>query len=152
MDKVTSQYDEALCFWFSIHNYVKLRKISKLYVTGHSLGGIIAKMISPLTGCDTIAFNSPGVREYLQRRKLPAHKRTATQTIITFCAKADPIGNLRHDNDLGPYRWVDVEGGKQIPESEDRLKSLTYLEDCRVGVKYHGMLEMYKALKNERVP
>lgn len=148
MNKVTAQYEQVMRFWFSIRHFTGLRKINKLYVTGHSLGGIIAKMISPITGCDTIAFNSPGVREYLQRRELPTYKRTIEQKIITYCARADPIGNLRHDNDLGKYMWVDVKGGEKIPDSEDRLNSWEFLRDCKVGTEYHGMADMFKALKS----
>ncbi len=121
MNKVVTQYEEAIGFTHMIRNHYALSGMKKIYVCGHSLGGIVAKMIAPLTGFDTIAFNSPGVMEYLVKRHLPSHCLKARkvpykdafdeQKIITYCAKGDPIGNLRHDNDLGPYKFVDVLGG-----------------------------------------
>lgn len=107
-----------------------------------------------------IAFNSPGVKEYLINRHLPSHyfgkdrDRNDPQQIVTYCAKGDPIGNLRHDNDLGPYKFVDVLGGKQIPEKDDRLNNETFLKytiknknEYVFLTKFHGMSDMYHALK-----
>lgn len=161
MNKVTKQYEEAKEFVFLMRDYYLESGPKKIYVCGHSLGGIVAKMIAPLTGFDTIAFNSPGVREYLQHRHLPSHyfgndrDRNDPQQIITYCAKADPIGNLRHDNDIGHYRFVDVKGGEQIPENDDRLKSSEFIKDSFYDsknlfllTKYHKMIDMYEALKN----
>ena len=124
-NKAFAQYEEAISFFHTVKNHYLFSGIQKIYVCGHSLGGILAKMVAPITGYDTIAFNSPGVREYLDLRHLPTHysgiKATPykdafdRQQIITYCARADTIGNLRHDNDLGSYKFVDVKGGQQIP-------------------------------------
>ena len=168
-DKVVDQYDEALKFVKLIQNSFQWSALKKKYVCGHSLGGILAKMIAPRTGLDTIAFNSPGVVQYLKKRKLPYIRAPFSdarcsipqrQTIITYCANGCPIGNLRHDNDVGPYKWLPVLGEKRIPDQDDRIKNvvgndalaaLFPSEFVKTALSnlldYHKMGDMYAALK-----
>ena len=130
LDKLTKQYDEALTFVKMIQTSFIWSGVKNKYVCGHSLGGIVAKMIAPRTGLNTVAFNSPGVVEYLKKRHLPWFKVSNSdamcsiptkQTIITYCANGCPIGNLRHDNDVGPYKWLPVLGEARIPDNLDRI-------------------------------
>jgi hypothetical protein len=195
------QYEEAKEF---VNLIKKTAGSPKIYVCGHSLGGILAKMIAPVSGLNTIAFNSPGVKEFLSSHKsyidiwhkivlsvtadlalktmsadirstifdsverilnknegknIQAHhlpnKLSSGQRVVTYCAKADPIGNLRNDNDFEPYKWLDVLGGEKIPEAHDRLFDVEFMLDSiyrkNEGViltRYHGMKDMYKAIQN----
>ena len=159
-DKAVEQYDEALKFVKLIQNAFQWSALKKKYVCGHSLGGILAKMIAPRTGLDTIAFNSPGVVQYLKHRNLPYTKSnfndssssiSRKQTIITYCANGCPIGNLRHDNDVGSYKWVSVKGEERIPDQHDRIYDKVFINaaiDAGITLtKYHKMGDLYKVLK-----
>ena len=128
MDIPIKQYEEALKYVSKIKALYP--NVKKLYVCGHSLGGIVAKMIAPRTGLNTVAFNSPGVVQFLKAKNLPYFRAPISnamcavpmsQTVITYCANGDPIGNLRHDNDVGVYKWLPVLGEKKIPDNEDRI-------------------------------
>ena len=181
-DIPVKQYEEALNFVAKVKALYP--NVKKLYVCGHSLGGIIAKMIAPRIGLNTIAFNSPGVVQFLKKRNLPWVRAynsdamcsiPAKQTIITYCANGCPIGNLRHDNDVGVYKWLPVLGEKRIPDSSDRInftklagsimelnmdpidaidnipdfvKHTFINEQGIVLLKYHSMVEMYVSLKS----
>jgi outer membrane lipoprotein SlyB len=88
---------------YMFHMKVHYPKHSYSTITGHSLGGILAKMAAAITG-DTqkvLAFNSPGVKAALQ--VVPnsiIHHPKKVQTIITF---GDDIGNFCKNNDIGHY-------------------------------------------------
>ena len=71
MNVATSQYKEAKTFWHIMKDHYLFSDVKKMYLCGHSLGGIVAKMIAPMTGLDTIAFNSRDVKVYLINRHLP---------------------------------------------------------------------------------
>ena len=163
-DKAIEQYDEALEFVKMIKNSFQWSALKMKYVCGHSLGGIIAKMIAPRTGLNTIAFNSPGVKQYLKEKKPQfAIKTFSGQRIITYCAKGDTIGNFRSDNDFEPYKFVDVLGGAKIPDKDSRLSRLpeliidSFIEEksenkkhkFRTPMTYHSMIKLYEALKKK---
>lgn len=57
------QYEDAREFYYEMLKYLKKHKPIQ-YVCGHSLGGILAKMIAPNTQVTTCAFNSPGVLDF----------------------------------------------------------------------------------------
>ena len=89
----------------------------------------------------------------------------------------NPIGNLRHDNDFEPYKFVDVKGEEQIPEQYDRIDGKKIKESLydifdgatsfntdlidkgiseipkyekylvKNGLGYHSMNDMYESLK-----
>ncbi|MES2615771.1 MAG: hypothetical protein V4591_10185 [Bdellovibrionota bacterium] len=72
-------------------------------ITGHSLGGILAKMAAAITGDaeKVLAFNSPGVKAAL--KYVPnsiIHHPRKVETIVTY---GDDIGNFKKENDLGRY-------------------------------------------------
>ena len=86
------------------------------------------------------------------------------QKIITYCANGDPIGNSRHDNDVGSDKWLPVKGEARIPDQSDRVKNVfendalaaifpsEFVEDTVKAylTKYHSMKDKYQTLKNSR--
>ena len=133
LNKAIEQYDQALIYFQNLQK--RFSNVTRFYVCGHSLGGIVSKMIFPRTKVNTIAFNSPGVSEYLKDNNKPFIKSASSDArcmpildpmAITFCANGCPIGNLRHNNDVGPYIWLPVKGEDRIPDKSDEidLKSL----------------------------
>ena len=185
LDKSIEQYDQALSYFGYLQK--RFSNVKKFYVCGHSLGGIVSKMIFPKTKVNTIAFNSPGVVEYLNKMHKPCTKSASSDAMcmpildpmaLTFCANGCPIGNLRHDNDVGPYKWLPVQGEARIPDSVDRIGGTDFTnsvidiidgeihgdkhlidqglnempEFVKVAfenkLKYHSMRDMYTSLIN----
>ena len=194
LSKAIEQYDQAIRYFESLKS--RYSDMKKFYICGHSLGGIVAKMIFPRTKVNTIAFNSPGVVQYLKENNKPYVKSGSSDArcvpmidpyAITYCANGDPIGNLRHDNDVGAYKWLPVLGEERIPDQADKIDRKNLIKgllDASTGifdgnvdeykkgvneipefdkaayfarlVKYHGMDDLYTALKqssykNDRV-
>ncbi len=108
------QYEDAKEFFYEMKKYLQKTKPMR-YVCGHSLGGILAKMIAPNTHLPTCAFNSPGVLDFLlsvqakkmESEKLPFNKDDIVinlgpkQVVVTFIANKDMIGETNHQMDLG---------------------------------------------------
>lgn len=148
-------YDEAIKYYQYLQTLPVLKNYPLRACTGHSLGGIIAKMIAPITSLSTYTFNSPGVRQCLQENNLPENINHHTQEILTFIAKGDVIGNFRSDNDLGKeghnHVYLAVRGSKQTPyvslKQLTTMEGLLYLVDS--ATDYHGIDEMFEYLKNK---
>ncbi len=172
------QYAQASTFWHIIKDYYLITDAKKLYICGHSLGGIIAKMIAPITGADTIAFNSSGVTEYLKNNHLQCQRASYDQVVVTYCANGDPVGNLNHVGDISEYRFLSVLGEEKMSDLFDKIEpnqiensiqkmkqglynhskkeiieaynSLPEYDQLAITnkMKYHSMNIMYKALKD----
>ena len=130
--------------------------LKKQYVCGHSLGGILAKYVINTSKCDTITFNSPGVKEYLKRNNCAAENMSGKE-VVTYYANGDAIGNFHRDkdHDIGEHNPVNVLDGPIIPNNHinsiAQLTSDDAIEDTFEKHKpmyYHGMIKMYEALKN----
>jgi hypothetical protein len=145
---INHMYRQAVKFYVETYKpYLKIFRENPIVAcTGHSLGGILAKMIAPVTGLST--FNSPGVKQYLSENKLPMGLH-ANQEIITFYARGDAIGNFRRDNDFGSHIPLSVKGFSKDIEYTSLNKILTYngVEHLlRTDTKYHGMALMFQHL------
>ena len=150
------QYKRACDFWRYLKNGFIYSKIDLHYVCGHSLGGILAKLIAPVTGLKTVAFNSPGVKEFLtsQNPRLPSN--VYPNQVVNFCASSDPIGMFRSDNDLGKYTKLDIknysEKIKPLSQEETRVKSLSYLSKAFIEnqTDFHSMRKMYEYIRDQK--
>ena len=72
-------------------------------ITGHSLGGILAKMAASIVGDaqKVLAFNSPGVQAALNVVPLSIIRHLKkVETIVTY---GDDVGNYHKSHDIGPY-------------------------------------------------
>ena len=131
------QYHDALSFYNFIENYPDWKNIKEKYVCGHSLGGMLAKAIAPITGFNTIAFNSPSITNFLLNNHYPvALKDPKHQKQLTYAAKNDFIGNLLSQWDLGKY--VILEHPKELDTPENNKEHLFW----------HSMKRLYTTLKN----
>ncbi len=81
------------------------------YITGHSLGGIMAKMVAPVTKTTTIAFNASGVRTYCIQNRLNTN---ISSVVKTYISKGDIVGHFREVEDFGNHYEVVVNGVKEI--------------------------------------
>lgn len=110
----TRVYADALNFYdFVIHHPI-VKKYPLKAVCGHSLGGILAKSIAPVTGITTYAFNSPGVLDYLKNVVKKPTLLKHGQRVRTYISNADPIGNLKWKCDLGDHIFIPVFGAKYL--------------------------------------
>ncbi len=159
---VPEMYKQAIHFY----NYVLCLPFIKYYpliaCTGHSLGGIIAKMIAPVTGLSTYTFNSPGVLQILRENNFPIGLRLG-QEVLTFIAEADPVGHLRWDNDFGgkeeDHIFLPVFDGKRIVAGSIFYHDNVLFEGININylnnfIKnkfiYHGIVDMFYFLKTAK--
>jgi len=145
-----SQYDDAILFCNIIKTSPYWKNLTKIYICGHSLGGILAKMISPFSHLDTIAFNSPGVVNELTKQS-KSTRLNFTQKIVTYIAQADLIGNFEHLHDFGAFKMVNVLNGKPLnpAETSSIISVDSLLTMVKHGMEYHLMTNMYNALKGQ---
>jgi len=147
---IRPMYEQALRFYREVgmSNNKILRENPIVACTGHSLGGIIAKMIAPVTGLSTYTFNSPGVKPYLRNNKLQMGI-LANQEIVTFYAKGDWIGNFHREMDFGTHIPLSVLGSKDIkykdiPSYMPGEGGLTYVFEK--FMTYHAMVDIFNHL------
>ena len=81
------------------------------YVCGHSLGGIMAKMIACQLNLDGVAFNSPSVKNVIKQYNILADYKS----IRTVYCKNDPVTNL--DCDLLGEKYI-LDAGYSIDDKE----------------------------------
>lgn len=62
---LNSYYSVASTFLDSVRQYAQTVGLS-VHLTGHSLGGAIAQMLGNQTGLDTVTFNAPGAKLFMQ--------------------------------------------------------------------------------------
>lgn len=111
------------------------------FVCGHSLGGILAKLLSPISKQDTCAFNSPGVLENLVKI-MKKFFLGPKQKIVTYIAKRDLVGEYAHHADIGKRIFVATTNDNKISkfETEDPRK-LNELPE--LTMKFHSMRDFF---------
>ncbi|WP_222435711.1 hypothetical protein [Fluviispira vulneris] len=116
---------KALQFFKASKRSFLYEKIPIKYVCGHSLGGIIAKIIAPQTGCHTCAFNSPGVLEYMHARKWSVHIKN-DQVIRTYVANRDEVGEMKYYAELGERVYLaTTDKNKESEVANKKLEDIT---------------------------
>ena len=161
LNVIPEMYKQAVKFYTMVSVLPIVKKYPLVACTGHSLGGIMAKMIAPTTGLSTYTFNSPGVLQILKKNKLPTGLKKG-QEVLTFIATADPVGHLRSDNDLGKpsdHILLPVLNGKNIPVGSVKFHdpntlfngiNITFASNLKKnGVDYHGIVDMFNFLKRD---
>lgn len=147
--------------FFELEHNIFWQNASKHYVTGHSLGGMIAKVCVPLSKADTITFCSPGVFDFMQTNHIPIQK-LPEQKVLTFISNADIIGNFRFKKDFGDHIFVPVLDGGSLDKKDDR--PIDYIEfgvkgiaegiiaSSKFGdpVAFHSMKNMYNYLAGSK--
>ena len=137
----SAMLDQLIAFFDKLKKNPIIKQYPLAAITGHSLGGMMAKMLAPHANLPTVAFNSPGIKEYLLKSK-PNYPINVSAPVVTYSAQGDPIGNFRHDCDVGKYIFLPI--GPKIPEDQDRLKSLTFIEmSFKDLFFYHKMIDLF---------
>ena len=144
---VQEQYAEIKDYINFLKNSVIYKNINIKYCCGHSLGGILAKAIAPVSELDTIAFNSSGVKAFLIQNNLKSNVKT-DQTIITYTANGDLVGNFRtYEDTTKSYKFdVSEDFGKHIyvPVNGDT-------DNSKIIIKaQHSMKNLYLFFKNNK--
>ncbi len=138
------QSKDALSFYNSIKKSKTYEKEPINFICGHSLGGIIAKVIGPRTDCHVCAFNSPGVLDYLYDKKLPIEIKN-NQIIKTYVANMDVVGEF-----MG---WAELGEREYLATTEKNKERHNYNEkDPEIFEKkspYYAVLSIVWKTKNE---
>ncbi len=98
MKKLPNQYADAQNF------YEKIKKDfpnQEIILTGHSLGGSLAQLMSNKTGHETVTFNAYGVRDILQ-----GNVRDNLDNIRNYGHIDDSIYNINLRNQLGKIYFI----------------------------------------------
>lgn len=132
------QYKDAREFFYEIRDYLEDNDKPQIkYVCGHSLGGILAKMIAPNTKVTTCAFNSPGVLDFLLSVEVKKNKKAVNkddiiinlrpkQDDVTFIDNKDMVGETNHHTDLGSRIYLATRPSN--PHSVNEYKNSKELE------------------------
>lgn len=130
-----SQFTEAIQFYIFLQTYSLWKGTTEKYVTGHSLGGMLSKGLAPITGLNTIAFNSPSMSKFLLDNHFSFHLQPG-QKQATYSFRGDTIGNLIKGTDIGKYVII------EHPEELNTLKNNTH------ALYWHSMKLLYTTIKN----
>lgn len=87
-----------------IHEIMQKKEYSNRpikFLCGHSLGGIIAKLVATITGLHTCAFNSPGVLKWLQMKGWNVPTNSSSTIIKTYVVNHDEVGETFANFDIG---------------------------------------------------
>ena len=109
-EKNMPQFTDAIQFYIFLQTYSLWKDTTEKYVTGHSLGGMLAKALAPITGLNTIAFNSPSMSKFLLDNHFSLRLQPG-QKQITYSSTKYFIGNVLSGTDTGKY--VPVEPDKK---------------------------------------
>ncbi len=172
-DTKLQQYEDVKDFYHEMKKYLKDNDKPEIkYVCGHSLGGILAKMIAPITHLPTCAFNSPGVLDFLisveakkfEKEKIPFKKNeilinlAPQQVIVTFIANKDMIGETKHHTDLGsriylattlsnPHSVNEYKNSKELENIlNDRFSNSSKYPLLDDPFTVHTMVDLFKYL------
>jgi hypothetical protein len=82
----------------------------EIWLTGHSLGGALAQIVSALTGKRFVSFNSPCMKESLA--KIPTMKNLDPSTVngVNVRMKNDPVSDPKWGTPVGKIIELDKNG------------------------------------------
>ena len=109
-------------------------------------------MMAPVTGLDTIAFNSPGVKECLEKHHFLSGIVTHAQRVVTYNAETDLIGNFRINYRLGDIKIVPLIEEKKIVDITTIVTGIEKIFDdakdtVMKKIEYHSIRKLYLTLK-----
>ena len=145
---IKEQYKELLDFISMTKHSSWYKNYNIKYCTGHSLGGILAKAISPESKLNTIAFNSSGVKAYLYQHHMYTGLSEG-QYVITYSATGDFVGHLRTFEDTKKEGGWDLSEdlGKHIYLPVNNHADKLVLKDA---TSQHSMKNMYLFLSQTK--
>ena len=104
-------YNSAIAY---VRSTVASHAGAAITLTGHSLGGAIAELVSAATSYSATVFNAPGARQYEPALGIPA-QRESLSNVTNYRAAGDQvslagtqIGNLNTLPSPYPDTWVDA--------------------------------------------
>lgn len=131
------QIKDAFEYFSFLEGNIFWRGTKGKYVCGHSLGGMLAKAIAPITTLNTIAFNSPGMNKFLiDNHYKVTFDNPSTQKQITYSATKDIIGNITNIYDNGTYVLINSFEEKDVKQSTFNV------------LPYHGIRLLYENIRD----
>lgn len=95
LNKLPTQSINAIALYDKIAAFCK-KNGYELSVTGHSLGGSLAAIVSAVRGVEAVTFNPYGVKNLLN-----SNIKYATDKIVNYCCNEDPITKINAKNHIG---------------------------------------------------
>ena len=118
--QISAQYIEALLFYHNVKKNPKYRGMN-VTVTGHSLGGSLAQIVSAQNGCPAVTFNAYGTGDVLKKHF--NKKNLNNLNIINYANIYDPIFRLNYKAQPGKSYLVP----SKLSTSSGRIKKYHFL-------------------------
>ena len=93
--KLPEQLNDAISLYDEVSKYCKNNGY-KLSVTGHSLGGSLAAIVSAMRGIEAVTFNPYGVKNLLD-----PNIKYNTDKVTNYCCENDIITIMNAENHIG---------------------------------------------------
>jgi len=129
-------------FFWNAYQYLKTQpgfNSSKLSLTGHSLGGMLAKIIGLDFNIHAVAFNSPGVANLQTNVSLPTHSN-----ILNVNSKEGKINKIGQS--VGDQVQVSVSQGNLACEIANIIK--LPVEETRCIYEKHNVENLVQAIES----
>lgn len=118
INKLPTQYKDAINLYDEVSKYCKNNGY-KLSVTGHSLGGSLAAIVSAMRGVDAVTFNPYGVKNLLD-----PNIKYITNKVINYCCDEDIITRINAENHIGKCYSISSSDYKTNPHLLENMDSL----------------------------
>lgn len=147
LKKIPAQENEAL----ELYDYIKSEYPSaQITITGHSLGGSLAQIVSEKRGVNAVTFNAYGTRNLFDNKK-----HINGDNVINYCNPKDPITIINAYNHIGKcykinsnYPRKNYHKLENMEPLENRsLTSNKKLQEAWYEMEKECMIKIYNYLK-----
>ena len=140
--KLPEQLNDAISLYDEVSKYCKNNGY-KLSVTGHSLGGSLAAIVSAMRGIEAVTFNPYGVKNLLN-----PNIKYITDKVINYCCDEDIITRINAENHIGKCYSISSSDYKTNPHYIENMDSLDNREET-YGPYLQGQYEKEERSKKE---
>ena len=137
--KLPEQLNDAINLYDEVSKYCKNNGY-KLSVTGHSLGGSLAAIVSAMRGVEAVTFNPYGVKNLLN-----PNIKYITDKVINYCCDEDIITRINAENHIGKCYSISSSDYKTDPHLLENMDSLDNREEA------YGPYLQYQYERKERL-
>lgn len=142
--QLPEQYSDAINLYDDVAKYCKNNGY-ELSVTGHSLGGSLAAIVSVKRGVEAVTFNPYGIKNLLN-----PNIKYITNKVTNYCCNEDIITRINAENHIGKCYSItssDYTTNPHLLENMDSLKNREEAYAPYLQYQYEKELESKKELE-----
>ena len=129
--KLPTQYKDAISLYDEVYKYCKNNGF-KLSVTGHSLGGSLAAIVSAMRGIEAVTFNPYGVKNLLN-----PNIKYITDKVTNYCCDEDIMTRINAENHIGKCYSITSSDYTTNPHLLENMDSLDNREEVYAPYLQH---------------